>query len=224
MAKEGKDGKFQFVFLNLEGDQETIQEAIRQAGVIMNRGMSNPQQARTLIAVPVQQQKALENGHENGDAPVQQVFEVMDEDTQVIDTEATSGTSAQAAAKPPRQPRRAPRPPAYMKDLDPNDADVSLEDFVTQKGVSNDSTQVNQYLVVGAWFHKYKDVKEISISHIFTCFQLLKWIAPDNIRQPFSDMRKRQHYFENGSKPGYWEITIKGINEVEKMKANNSEE
>lgn len=221
MAKDSKEGKFQFVFLNLEGDQETIQEAIRQAGVIMNRGMNNPQQPRTLIAVPVQQPKALANG--NGETPDQQFFEVMEEETPVVDAEVVSGVNSPAAAKPTRQ-RRAARAPEYMKDLDPNDAEVSLEAFANQKGVSKDSTQFNQYLLIGAWFSKYKEVKEIGPSHVYTCYQLLNWTAPDNIRQPFSDMKKLHHYFEpSPKKNGLWEITIKGLNEVGKWEAKSRE-
>lgn len=223
MAKDSKDGKFQFVFLNLEGDQETIQEAIRQAGVIMNRSTSAPQQARTRIAVPVQQPKALGNGQQNGDTPAQQIFEVMEEETPPTDAEDVSDVGASAAAKSTRQ-RRASRAPEYMKDLDPNDAEVSLEAFANQKGVSDDSTQFNQYLLVGAWFHKYKDVKEIGPSHVYTCYQHLKWTAPDNIRQPFSDMKKLHHYFEpSPKKNGLWEITIKGLNEVGKWEAKSAE-
>jgi hypothetical protein len=221
MAKDSKEGKFQFVFLNLEGDQETIQEAIRQAGVIMNRGMSNPQQARTLIAVPVQQSKALANG--NGDASAQQVFEVMEEDSPIIDAEVVSGGNTPAAAKSGRQ-RRAARAPEYMKDLDPNDAEVSLEAFATQKGVSKDSTQFHQFLLIGAWFHKYKDVKEIGPSHVFTCYEHLNWPGPGNFRQPFSDMKKLHHYFEpSPKKNGLWEITIKGLNEVVKWESKSVE-
>jgi hypothetical protein len=223
MAKENKDGKFQFVFLNLEGDQETIQEAVRQAGLIINRGMNNPQQARTLIAVPVQQPKALGNGQENSSAPTQQVFEVMEEETQATDAETFSDTNGAAAAKSARQ-RRAPRPPEYMKDLDPNDAEVSLEAFAKQKGISKDSTHFNQYLLIGAWLHKYKDIKEIGPSHVFTCYELLNWTAPGNFRQTFTDMRKLHHYFEpSPKKNGTWEITIKGLNEVSKWDAKGAE-
>src|SRR5207248_2003557 len=145
----------------------------------------------------------------NGAAPTQQVFEVMEGEGQAIDVEATSAASASAAVKPARQ-RRAARAPEYMKDLDPNDAQVSLEAFANQKGVSKDSTQFNQYLLIGAWFHKYKDVKEIGPSHVFTCYEHLNWPTPGNFRQPFSDMKKLHHYFEpSPKKNGLWEITIK---------------
>lgn len=216
MAKDSK-GKFQFVFLNLEGDEETIQEAVRQAGVILNRGMSPSQPPRTLIAVPVQTPKALENGGQNGASTyTEQVYEIVDDESS-DNGDASAKTSATVAAKPKRE-KKAPRTPALLKGFDPNAADVSLENFVNQKDTS---TQFNKYLVIAAWFKKYKEVDEISTSHIYTCYQLLKWPAPDNMNQPFWDMKKLRSYFESGSKTGLWAITIVGLNEVDKM-ANNS--
>jgi hypothetical protein len=222
MAKEDKDGTFQFVFLNLKGDQATIQEAVRQAGQILS-GM-NPSQTptKTYIAVPVSPQQ-LGDGNGNANGAGQQIFEVVPEEVSTDGAENASASTTPVGANQQR-PRRAPRPPAYMKDIDPNDAEVTLADFAKQKGVSNESTQYNQYLVIGAWFQKYKSIAEIKIGHIFTCYQLLKWVGPDNLGQPFRDMKKNHHYFENGSKKGLWEITIAGLNEVDRMGIKNSTE
>lgn len=217
MAKDSKDGKFQFVFLNLEGDQETLQEALRQAGVLLNRGMNTPQQTRTLIAVPVPAQKAIGDGQQNG-AATEQVYEVVEEETPA--TNGDTPAPASTAAKPPRK-RKAPRAPSLLKDFDPNAAEVSLENFVKQKDIS---TNFNKYLVIAAWFKKYKEVEEIGTSHIYTCYQLLKWTAPDEMGQPFRDMKKHHSYFENGSKNGLWQITIIGLNEVDKMTPKGSTE
>jgi len=223
MAKDNK-GKFQFVFLNLEGDEETIQEAVRQAGVILNRGMSPSQPPRTLIAVPVPQPKALENGSQNGaNAQGELVYEIVDEESTSTNGDASGSSAASAAAKPKRE-RKAPRTPALLKGFDPNAAEVSLENFASQKDTSNASTQFNKYLVIAAWFKKYKEVDEISNSHIYTCFQLLKWTAPDNMSQPFWDMKGKHSYFEKGSKNGAWAITIIGLNEVDKMAAKSNTE
>lgn len=214
MAKEKKDGKFQFVFLNLEADEETIQEAVRQAGMIINRGMGNPQTpTKTLIAVPVR--KELGDGQQNGAAAEQEVYEVIDAEADALDTNGTANPAAAAGDKPKRE-RRVPRTPPLLKDFDPKDADVSLEDFAKQKDTS---TQINKYLVIAAWFHKYKDVKEIGPSHIRTCYQLLGWVPPDDMGGQFRTLKKPQYsFFGNGSKNGLWEITIIGLNEVEKMK------
>src|SRR5438067_10612721 len=150
MAKDNSPGKFQFVFLNLEADQETIQEAVRQAGMILNRGMNTPQQPRTLIAVPVSPRELPtvgQNGAANENATEQQIYEVVEEAHQGNGTEATVASVGAPVAKQERK-KKAPRTPALLKDFDPNVAEVSLEDFAKQKDTS---TQTNKYLVIAAW-------------------------------------------------------------------------
>jgi hypothetical protein len=215
MANEKKRGKFQFVFLNLEGDDETLQEALRQAGVIMNRGMSSA--PRTLVAVPVPQ--ALPDGSGNGTA-TQQIYEVVDEGAQAVEAEATFTATAPSGMKA-KSAKRPPRAPELLKDFDPSDAELSFSEYVKQKAIS---TNFNKYLVIGSWFKKYKQVDEISTSHIYTCYQLMKWSAPDEMGQPFRDMKRTHSYFDKGSKTGSWAITIIGLNEVDRMNSSNGAE
>lgn len=215
MSKQDKEGKIQFVFVNVEGDQTTLQEALRQVGNVLHRGM-NPPQSRTFITVPVP--KNLDNG-KNDTSNDEQVYEVQFEEEQDNFTENV--TVAPPPANKPKRERKAPPIPALLKDFDPNDAEVTLEDFVNQK---NTSTQINKYLVIGAWFKKYKNTDEIGTSHIYTTFQLFKWQAPDDMAQPFRNMKHNNSYFDNGSKTGLWKITIVGLNEVDKMNSTKSEE
>lgn len=223
MSKQDKEGKIQFVFVNVEGDQETLQEALRQVGGVLNRGM-NPPQPRTLITVPVPKnlgegsQNGSENGSQNGES-TQQVYEVKFDDGEENPAEG-SNTSSPAGDKPKRE-RKVPRTPAILKDFDPSDAEMSLEDYAKQK---NTSTLVNKYLVVAAWFKKYKEVSEIDTSHIYTCFQLMKWDAPNDMGQAFRNIKTRYNYFDNGSKQNFWQINIVGLNEVDRMKSSNSSE
>lgn len=217
MSKQDKEGKIQFVFVNVEGDQATLQEALRQVGGVLNRGM-NPQQPRTLITIPVPKNlsEGSQNGSENGDS-AEQVYEVKFDDAQDTSVENNGNTSSVKNDKTKRE-RKAPPTPALLKDFDHNDAEITLENFAKQK---NTSTQVNKYLIVAAWFKRYKEVDEISPSHIYTCFQLMKWQTPNDMGQPFRDMKKNSSYFENGSKNNIWKITIIGLNEVDKMKPNS---
>jgi hypothetical protein len=210
MSKDNKEGKIQFVFVNVEGEQETLREALRQVGTVLNRGMNPP--ARTLVALPVSQTPAIEDGKQNGHA-AEQVYELVD--TEGEQDEATQvGTGEVASVSRSKRERKAPRIPPLLQNFDPKDAEVSLEDFVKQKDTS---TQTNKYLVLATWFQKYKNEDEIGPSHIFTCFPLVDWPKPDDMGQPFRDMKKRDHYFENGSKNGLWKITIIGLNVVDKM-------
>lgn len=74
--------------------------------------------------------------------------------------------------------------------------------------------------MIAAWFHKYKDTEQISQSHIYTCYQLMKWKAPNNMGQIFRDMKHRNSYFEKGSENNVWKITIIGLNAVDQMNSN----
>ena len=216
MANEKKKGKIQFVFLNLEADEETLQEALRQAGVLMSRGTGAPQ--RTLIAVPVKRE--LTDGGEDNNQQ-QEVYEVIEDEPQAVNTE-TNGASSTAKTSKPKKDKKPPKTPALLKDFDPNDAETSFEDFVAEKDTSN---QFNKYLVIAAWFKQFRQVDEIGTSHIYTCYRLMKWDWPINMAQPFQDMRRLHEYFENGSKSGLYAITIVGLKEVNKMKGKpNSEE
>lgn len=219
MPKDSKDGKFQFVFLNLEGDQETIQEAVRQAGVILNRGMGTPQQARTLIAVPVAAQKAIEGENQNGKNVEQQVYEVVDVDNEPVGGEESANDNGTAGAKPKRE-RKAPKTPKIINDIGFGDAEVTFSDYVKQKDASND---FKRYLVIAAWLRKYKETEAIGPAHIYTAFQYMKWPAPDDMGQPFRDMKRKHSYFENAGK-NLWKITIIGLNEVDRMEAKGDEE
>ncbi len=222
MGKENSKGKFQFVFLNLEGDEETIQEAVRQAGVILNRGMAPPPPTRTLIAVPVQSQKELTAGNQNGSMPAEQVFEVVEAESQSANDGVTTNATLPAAGAKQERKKRVPRTPKFLDGFDQSEADVSLEEFAKQKDTSSHYTR---YLVIATWFknHYKKATDEISTSHIYTCYKLLGWQAPDDMGLIFRAMKAKHDYFDNGSKNGLWKIKIYGLNTVDKMTAKTEE-
>lgn len=199
MAKETKDGKIQFVFVNVEGDQETLQETLRQIGTVLNRGM-NPAMKKPLQVV---NSKALTSP--NGtDGNSEQVHDGLAEN--VTDDEELF------TAKPKK--KWIPKTPSLLKDFDPDSGNVSFKDFVKQK---NPSTIQAKYLVVAGWFKDQSSVDEITTSHIFTCFKLMDWVPPDDMAQTFRNIKKTRQYFENGSQNGHWKISILGLNALAKM-------
>jgi hypothetical protein len=207
MAKETKDGKIQFIYVNVEGDQATLQEALRQVSTVLNRGM-NPQ-PKTLIAVPVTG-KALTGNDGNGAS--NQLYEVNDGHQENGRAEEVSEPSFDKG----KRAKRVPKTPPLLRDFDQNSGNVSLKDFVKQK---NPSTTIEKYLVIAGWFKDQLGVDEITTSHIFTCFPLMGWVPPDDMAQTFRNIKKIHHYFENGSKNGQWKISIIGLNELAKMTA-----
>jgi hypothetical protein len=210
MSKDSKPGKIQFVFVNVEGDQETLQNAIRQVGGILNQGMQPPQ-PKVLIAVPTQ--KSLSGGDGQNAIDNHQVFEVQPQE-QVPQANSDGDKVASGQAARNKREKKAPKTPAVLKDFDPNEGDVTFSDYV---GSHNSETQINKYLLIAAWFKRHRDINEIDTSHIYTCFQLMKWPAPDDMGQPFRDMKAKNSYFDKGSKLGSWEITIVGLNEVDRI-------
>ncbi len=213
MVKD-EDGQIQFVFVNVKGNQATLQEALRQVGTVINRGMNSA--PRTLVAMPTS--KALPLGPSGNGDNIHEVYEVVDEEARVMEAEGASGLSANTDSKQKRV-KKAPRIPALLKDFDPN-AEVSFSDFTSRKDTS---THFNKYLVIGAWFNKYKGENSITTSHIYTCYQLMHWSAPDDMTQAFRDMKRKHSYFEK-ERDQKWAITIIGVNEVDKMVPKNEKE
>jgi hypothetical protein len=209
MPKVGKDGKFQFVFVNIEGDQETLQEALRQVGTVLNHGLK-PAPTRTLIAVPAP--KTIGNGVHSENNTDSDIYEVLPEEPTDKEPLTAGDTNSKAAAKPKRE-KKAGRVPELLKEFDPNAAEVSMNDFFNHHDTNS---QFNKYLVIAAWFKRYKNVDEITPSHIYTCYQLMKWQAPDNLSQPFNDMKRLRSYFER-TQSG-WAITIVGMNELDRQR------
>ena len=215
MAKENKEGKFQFVFVNVEGDQETLQEALKQVGTVLHHGIRPAPASRTLIAVPVN--KALGNGAATSNGDDSEVYEVLPEEP-LSETAATTTAVSSAANPKPKREQKAAKVPELLKNFDPNDADVSMTNFFNQHDTSS---QFNKYLAIAAWFKRYKNTDEINLSHVYTCYQLMKWQASDNMSQPFTDMKRRHSYFEKGSQGG-WSITIVGMNEVDRARLSQA--
>jgi hypothetical protein len=44
----------------------------------------------------------------------------------------------------------------------------------------------------------------------------MKWQAPDNLSQPFNDMKRLRSYFERTQ--GGWAISIVGMNELDRQR------
>ena len=207
MAKESTNGKIQFVFVNVEGDQSTLQEALKQVGNALNKGMSQQPKYMVQPAPPAKQLGM------NGQSE-QPVFEAM-----LVEDEAEEEQETTQSPKPKRI-KKPPKAPPLLKEEDLAPAQISFPEFAATLDVS---TQYNKYLAVAYWFDKYLDVKEIGISHIYTCYQLMKWTSPTNLLQAFQNGKRNYSYFDNGSKNSYWILTLPGKNEVDKLMKKSEE-
>lgn len=208
MAKDSKGGKIQFVFVNVEGDQETLQETLRTVGSALQRGM-NPT-PRTLVAVPVPQQ-AIGDGQVNGNGnAAHQVYEVSDGEAE---TDGVGEQGVQGAA--PQKPKRKTRyTTPNVLDLDLNAEDVSLKEYLQQKGVGADTQDSRKYLVIAAWFKEHGKLDTITQDHIYTCFRFMGWHTPKDVAAPLRGMKNQNSWFDKGKEPGSYKINHIGLNVV----------
>jgi hypothetical protein len=121
---------------------------------------------------------------------------------------------ANAGAEPARQ--RAPRTPAKTPDILTDvdlTSDMSLVGFAAQHPAESHR---QRYLVIAAWFNKYRETKVITAAHIYTGYRHLKW--PTNIpdfAQPLRDLKFRKLFGQPVK--GSYEINHIGLQEVDDL-------
>jgi hypothetical protein len=211
MAKDDQaDIEMTVIHFKTKSSNKTLEENVRAIANTLTKALAPPTR---VITVPPPPQLAGANG--NGAIPAGELIDDVDD---YIDANSTD-------SKPAKQPRaraarKVPPTPNILNDLGLDEGEVTFKDFVKQKDISN---QNKKYLVVAAWFKKYKGIDEITPDHIFTCFQYMEWKYPIDMGKPFRNMKDTKSYFDNGEKPNHWAITIVGLNKVDQMKSVSGE-
>jgi hypothetical protein len=194
MIKQSRDGKI--VLAYIEGDQTTLQLALQQFGAVVSRRLTSPLKIVNGNAKAV----TATNGDNGADEHEEAEFETLED-----------GSAEDTPAKPKK--KFVPKTPAPLTDFDP-DTGVPFLDFAKEK---RPSTVIEKYLVVAGWFKDQRTLEEINTSHIFTCFKLAGWEWPDDMAATFRDIKRKNHYFDKGSKQGHWKLNIIGIKELAKL-------
>ena len=116
-----------------------------------------------------------------------------------------------------QKPRRAPRAPEFLNELNLTTAKVSLKDFVNEKDPDSD---VNKYAVIAVWYKQHLNIEEISIDHIFTAYDVLGWRAqlpgPDP-SQTLRNLKNVKNWLTPGSKKGFFKVNWHCEDAVNKM-------
>jgi hypothetical protein len=199
MIRESRDGKI--VLAYIEGDQTTLQLALQQFGAVVSRRLTSQLKPSIASGNPT----ALPSHNEDNGA---------DKHAEEAEIETLEDrTAVEESATRPKK-KFVPKTPDLLTDFDPDSGSIPFLDFAKQK---NPSTTIDKYLVVGGWFKDHRSVDEITTSHIFTCFKLAEWLPPDDMASTFRDIKRKNHYFEKGSKNGHWKINILGLKELTKM-------
>ena len=113
---------------------------------------------------------------------------------------------------PPRKKKH--RTPEVLKDIDLESGKVSFADFYQSK---NPSEHSKRYLVIAAWFHLHRGVKEICSDHIYTCYRFLQLNVVDDVGSVFRACKK-QGWLHTGSQSGWFEINHVGLKVVNTMR------
>ena len=172
-------GNLQVIVVNLNGNNTTIQDALRTVdNMIRRQGTLNRD------VQPIEDKRAAKvlSAGKNGDSMVEQEPRLF-----VDPAENDPELSTPGAATTPRAAggtRRGRGKTSGIPDLDFNGATPTFREFAAQKRPSD---QFDWYLLVASWMKTHKHVEEIGIAHVITASQYIgsDWSLPEDIGQPF---------------------------------------
>lgn len=139
----------------------------------------------------------------------QQAIEHHPAEQHAIDAEASEAAFDAAPARKAPAKKRQLRSPEVLE-LDLTSGDVPFLAYHQEK---NPTGHTKRYLVIAAWFKLHRQLDEIDIDHIYTCYRLLKQNVVEDVGSSFR-AGKRQGWFRSGQQPGWYAITHVGLNEV----------
>ena len=201
-AKNGNRGehgntRIRFIMLEADGDAADLHQ-IAQAISLAVRPAVIQHAPPALPALP-----------RNGS---QQAIEHHPADQHAIDAEASEPAfDAAPARKAPAKKRRLRSP--EVLDLDLTSGDVPFLAYHQEKNPSNHS---KRYLVIAAWFKLHRQIDEIGVDHIYTCYRLMNQNVVDDVGSIFR-AGKAQGWFHPGQQAGWYAINHVGLNQVNNL-------
>lgn len=191
-------GKVTFVMFQVEGDDETLQQGFRameqafqRLGAPSRVSAAAPASSNLLSRAATGADPAIDS--DGGEAePLVELPEEVSESEPGADNHR------------PKAPRRYTQP-KFLTDLKLSSDQTSFKDYVAQK---NPQTDNHKYLVVSRWLQQYASIDVVTIDHIYTCFQAMKWQSQKDVSQPFRVMAKNDSYFQKNGKG--WTLTHVG--------------
>lgn len=199
MAKRGKGdsegGKIEFVFVKLEGSNETIQETVKTIADAIK-----PQLVYMRPSLPpFEEQRALD------------AIEVEPEEVLVEPAEKPTPKKKKETTRV----RSASRPPEPL-DLDLTTGDMPFKRYVQLKNPKSDA---DRYVLVADWLNTYRSISPINKAHIHTCYRFMGWTAPEDLNQTFRSL-KNQDFRQHAQ--GQYAITVVGQNRISELNTTES--
>lgn len=200
---EGEKTKIRFIMLEAEGDAADLQQIAQAITNAVRPTFVQLPPAAPAPALPRPSQPKGIDSNENS-LPFMQV----DEETETPEPPPVPKRASTNGSK-----KRSLPTPAVIDDLNLTDGDVPLTKFMQEKDPTDHS---KRYLVIAAWLKHHRQLDEINIAHIYTCYRFLHLNVVADIGSVFRGC-KHQGWFSSGSKRGLYAINHIGLNEVNDM-------
>jgi len=188
-------GKVTFVMFQVEGDDETLQQGFRAMEQAFQRLGAPPR----LAAPPAGPVKLLAKSEKPADIHLD-----TEEPEHELPEDQPEEVGAATDGQRPNKPRNYTQP-KFLADLDLSSGKESFKDYATRKDPKTDN---QKYLVASRWLHEFKNIDAVTIHHIYTCFQAMKWTSQRDVSQPFRTMMKKDSYYQKNGKG--WKLTHVG--------------
>ncbi|GEM_PF-954672 len=203
-SRPSSKSKMLVMVFQLEGDDQTIQEGLRRVGEAVRGAVGNtPKQVLKINGSSAADARSSE-AEADGQA---------EEEGEPQEPGSDDSAAEQYNARAPKREERE-KPPQVLTTINFKGASMSLDEFATTKKVGESAAR--RTLVAAMWLRDYADVKEFSADHIYTCFRWMKWTnVPDRPRKALRNFKSGQSYFDSGSKPGLYSLSLIGEKAVE---------
>lgn len=125
----------------------------------------------------------------------------------------------------PKKTPKSPKAPKLLNNPNLTEANVSLEDFMKQKIVTDKADMMDKYAVVAVWYKEQFQITDINIDRIFSAFTLLGQASqlPTDVEKPLQNMTytsKTKKWFEKAEGAGNYSLNWVGESAVGKMGAS----
>jgi len=194
-APRDSKGKVTFVMFQVEGDDETLQQGFRT----MEQAFQRLGTAPRVYAPPAVTPNLLPKREKTDAAQLETDAAEPDTELETIAPEVAADDGHKAS-----KPRKYTQP-KFLSDLELTAGQESFKDYAAKKDPKSDN---QKYLIVARWLQLHKNIDTVSIDHIFTCFQAMKWPSQKDIGQPLRFMTKNNSYFQKNGKG--WKLTHVG--------------
>ena len=169
--------KVRVIEFELEGSNATVENSIRQLTTALT-----PRNGSVKVLPPKAPNKELSTAS----TEVEDVIdaEVVDEETNVTDSETTS-------AKKAARVKSKPKPPNYIHDLMVGDQLKAFKEFAKEKAPTS---RPKQYLVATYWLREHGGSPTVNADKIYTCFRNAPWpLGFTDWRAPFDSLVHTEH-------------------------------